>query len=309
MSILITGGTGMLGRNLKDAAVSQGLEIFTPSRSEMNLASSDSVRNWLKQHRPDVIIHCAGHVGGIHANMADPLGFLTHNLDMGVNLVQIAHELNLPRLLNIGSSCMYPRNAINPLREEAILTGQLEPTNEGYALAKIVTAKLCEYIAAQSAQFCYRTVIPCNLYGRYDHFEAERSHLVPAVIRKVHAACVSGAPSIELWGDGTARREFMYAEDAAKMILACAQKMETLPQYMNLGLGHDHSVLEYYEAAAAVIGWSGGFDFDLTKPTGMKQKLVDISRQQEFGLQAVTSLADGMQKTYQYFLDSTPNAH
>lgn len=297
----------MLGRNLKDAISLKSFLAFTPSRAEMNLLSPESVKKWLKQHSPDVIIHCAGHVGGIHANMADPFGFLTRNLDMGINLIRAAHELGLPRLLNVGSSCMYPRDISNPLREDAMLTGRLEPTNEGYALAKIVTAKLCEYIAGQFPGFFYRTVIPCNLYGRYDHFEASRSHLVPAVIQKVHQARVTNASSIELWGDGTARREFMFAEDAAKMILACAERLDDLPQYMNLGLGHDFSVLEYYQAAADVVGWSGKFDFDLSKPTGMKQKLVDVSLQQSLGLKATTSLPDGLRQTYRYFLDSQEN--
>ena len=301
MRILVTGGTGMLGRNLKDIASAQGLDMLAPTRRELDLSSAQSVHACLTRHRPDLIIHCAGHVGGIQANMADPVGFLTRNLDMGVNLVRAAYELGILQLLNVGSSCMYPRNAPNPLREDAVLSGQLEPTNEGYALAKIVTAKLCEYIAKTSPEFQYRTVIPCNLYGRFDHFEPERSHLVPAVISKVHRACISGAKTIELWGDGTARREFMFAEDAARMILACAQRIDELPQYMNLGLGHDHSVLEYYEAAAVAIGWSGGFEFDLSKPTGMKQKLVDVTLQQQFGLQATTSLPEGLQHTYRYF--------
>jgi len=307
MSILITGGTGMLGRNLKDVCAARGMSVLTPTRAEMNLASADSVRAWLGHHRPELIIHCAGHVGGIQANIADPCGFLLHNLDMGLNLVRVAQELRVPRLLNIGSSCMYPREAENPLREEALLTGRLEPTNEGYALAKIVTAKLCEYVAATSGGLLYRTLIPCNLYGTYDHFEPERSHLVPAVIRKVHSAKAAGLDTIEMWGDGSARREFMFARDAADIIVGCAQRMEELPQYMNVGLGQDHSVLEYYQAAAAVIGWSGRYAFDLTKPTGMKQKLVDITRQRHLCLHATTSLADGLSETYRYFLETQSN--
>ena len=294
----------MLGRNLRAVAVEKGLPVLAPARSEMDLASPSSVSTWLDRHRPDLIIHCAGHVGGIQANMADPVGFLTLNLDMGLNLVRAAHELGLPRLLNVGSSCMYPRDAPNPLREESMLAGQLEPTNEGYALAKIVTAKLCEYIVRQSSNRHYRTLIPCNLYGRYDHFEAQRSHLVPAVISKVHTARANQAAAIELWGDGTARREFMFAEDAARIILACAEQIDSLPQSMNIGVGRDHSVLEYYETAADVVGWSGRFEFDLTKPTGMKQKLVDNSQQRDRGLDATTPLALGLQRTYDYFLET-----
>lgn len=277
--------------------------MLTPGSAELDLCSTDNVRRWLRHHRPDMVIHCAGLVGGIQANISDPLAYLTRNLDMGMNLVRVAHELDVPRLLNVGSSCMYPRDAANPLTERAILTGTLEPTNEGYAIAKIVTAKVCEYIASQFPARVYRTVIPCNLYGRYDHFEPERSHLVPAAIRKIHDAKAVGRPSIPFWGDGTARREFMFAADAASIILAAAQRIDELPQYMNIGLGHDHSVLEYHEAAARVIGWTGRYDFDLTKPTGMKQKLVDTAHQRAFGLTAATSLEDGLRQTYDYFLE------
>lgn len=294
----------MLGRNLVNAARVSGLNIMAPRHSELDLLSKDSVRAWLVEQQPELVIHCAGHVGGIQANIADPLGFLALNSEMGTNLVRVAHEVGVKRLLNVGSSCMYPRAARNPLREDDLLTGPLEPTNEGYALAKILTAKLCEYVARQSMDFCYRTVIPCNLYGRYDHFEPERSHLVPAIIRKVHEARTSGAGRISLWGDGTARREFMFAADAAKIVLAAAQRIEELPQYMNIGLGHDYSVLEYYEAAGRVIEWSGRYEFDLSKPTGMKQKLVDISQQARFGFEATTSLTEGLRQSYQYFLET-----
>jgi len=302
MTILITGGSGMLGRNIRDAAVAQGVPVLTPGRSELDLCSRESAHRWLSRHRPDLVIHCAGHVGGIQANIADPLGFMTLNLDMGMNLIRTAHEVGIPRVLNVGSSCMYPRAAPSPLREECILTGELEPTNEGYALGKILTAKLCEYIARQSPSSLYRTVIPCNLYGRYDHFEPERSHLVPAVIRKVHEANLAGSTTVALWGDGTARREFMFAADAASLILAAAQRIDELPQYMNIGLGYDFSVLEYYEAVAHVVGWPGSYSFDLSKPTGMKQKVVEISHQASLGLKASTDLRDGLRQTYEYFL-------
>lgn len=303
MTILITGGSGMLGRNMKDVANAKGVPVLTPGRDELDLASRESVERWLEANRPDLVIHCAGHVGGIQANLADPMRFLMLNLDMGMNLVRAADDVGVPRLINVGSSCMYPRDAPNPLREEAILDGRLEPTNEGYALAKILTAKICEYITMRSPERIYRTVIPCNLYGRYDHFEHSRSHLVPAVIRKVHEARQAGAEAISLWGDGTARREFMYAADAAELIFAAAHRSDELPQYMNIGLGHDHSVLDYYKAAAIAVGWSGRYEIDLTKPTGMKQKLVDTGRQRSLGLAASTTLLDGLRLTHDYFLE------
>lgn len=291
----------MLGRNICDAAAVRGLTVIAPPRAELDLSSAENVSEWLSFHRPDLIIHAAGHVGGIQANVANPFKFLSLNVEMAMNLIQSARKLGIARLLNIGSSCMYPREAPNPLKVESLLTGRFEPTNEGYAVAKVLAGKLCEYIAAQAPEYLYRTLIPCNLYGRHDHFEPERSHLVPAVIKKVHDARVSGAPGIELWGDGSARREFMFAADAANIILEAAQRIEELPQYLNIGLGHDFSVLEYYQAAARTIGWEGEFQFDLTKPTGMKQKLLDVSVQSSFGWAPATSLDEGLRQTYDYF--------
>lgn len=291
----------MLGRNICDVAAVRGLTVIAPPRTELDLSSAENVSEWLSFHRPDLIIHAAGHVGGIQANVANPFKFLSLNVEMAMNLIQSARKLGIARLLNIGSSCMYPREAPNPLKVESLLTGRFEPTNEGYAVAKVLAGKLCEYIAAQAPEYLYRTLIPCNLYGRHDHFEPERSHLVPAVIKKVHDARVSGAHGIELWGDGSARREFMFAADAADLILEAAQRIEQLPQYLNIGLGHDFSVLEYYQAAARTIGWEGEFQFDLTKPTGMKQKLLDVSVQSSFGWAPATSLDEGLRQTYDYF--------
>jgi GDP-L-fucose synthase len=301
MKILVTGGTGMLGRNICEAGAAKNLTILAPSRKELDLSSPLALQAWLATNRPDVIIHAAGHVGGIQANVADPFKFLSLNVDMAMNLIRSAHVLGISRFLNIGSSCMYPREAPNPLKIESLLTGRFEPTNEGYAIAKVVAGKLCEYIAIQSPDYLYKTLIPCNLYGRYDHFEPERSHLVPAVIKKVHDARMTGASSISLWGDGSARREFMFAADAADLILEAAQRIEELPQYLNIGLGHDFSVLEYYQAAARIVGWDGEFQFDLTKPTGMKQKLLDVSVQSSFGWAPRTTLHEGLLKTYEYF--------
>jgi len=291
----------MLGRNICEAGASKKFTVVAPQRKELDLSSPAAVHTWLEANRPDMIIHAAGHVGGIQANVADPFKFLSLNVDMAMNLIRSAHELGIRRILNIGSSCMYPREAPNPLKVESLLTGRFEPTNEGYAVAKVLAGKLCEYIALQSPEYLYKTLIPCNLYGRYDHFEPERSHLVPAVIKKVHEARMSGAPTIALWGDGSARREFMFAADAADLILEAAQRIEQLPQYLNIGLGHDFSVLEYYQAAARTVGWEGEFQFDLTKPTGMKQKLLDVSVQSSYGWAPVTSLDDGLRQTYAYF--------
>lgn len=237
------------------------------------------------------------------ANSREPVQFFTENMDMGMNLVLGAHEAGVTRLLNLGSSCIYPRDGENPLREEAILTGELEPTNEGYALAKIGTLRLCTYITRQYEGYAYKTLIPCNLYGRWDSFHPTKSHMIPAVIRKLHLAAQVGQDKIEIWGDGTARREFMYTGDLADCVLEAVRRFDTLPDEMNVGLGHDYTIDEYYREIAAVVGYQGEFFHDLSKPVGMARKLVDVSRQKTWGWRPKTSLTDGLAATYQWFLE------
>jgi GDP-L-fucose synthase len=198
---------------------------------------------------------------------------------------------------------MYPREASNPLKEEAVLTGELEPTNEGYALAKIVAARLCDYISQEAPELSYKTVIPCNLYGRYDHFEPNRSHMIPAVIHKLHQAKLSGSDVVDIWGDGLSRREFMYAEDLAHFLFYALDHFETMPNMLNVGLGQDWSINDYYQAASIVVGYEGGFTYDLSKPAGMRQKLVDTQKLAQFGWSAPTSLEQGLTNTYQFYLE------
>ena len=305
MKILLTGGSGMVGRNIQDyAQLYRDDEVLHPSSRELNLLDFESVKAYLKQHQPDFIIHAAGIVGGIQANIDNPVKFLVDNLKMGQNLVLAAQEVGIKQLLNLGSSCMYPRLAPNPLREEQILTGALEPTNEGYALAKIVTAKLCIYCSQESdGQLQYKTLIPCNLYGKYDKFDGVKSHMIPAALYKIHQAEVQNANEVEIWGDGTARREFMYAEDLADAVFYALDNFERMPEMLNIGLGHDFSINEYYDAVATIVGFEGSFAHDLTKPVGMKQKLVSTEKLEEFGWKHRYSLTDGLQKTYQYYLE------
>jgi len=213
-----------------------------------------------------------------------------------------SRQAGIKQLLNLGSSCMYPRNHPESLREEMVLQGQLEPSNEGYALAKVVTLRLCEYIMRQDKSFAYKTLIPCNLYGRYDKFDPAHSHLVPAIIHKVYQALRDGQPEVEIWGDGTARREFMFATDLADAILRATGDFSTLPDCMNVGLGVDHSINEYYQVTAEVMGYRGRFVHNLDKPVGMARKLVNIDRQNAWGWSAQYALRDGIRETCQYYL-------
>lgn len=301
--IVLTGGGGMVGRNFLEHPGVAGFEVLAPDSTTLNLRDFAAVQAFLLAHKPDLVLHAAGKVGGIQANMREPVAFLMDNLDMGRNVVWAARQAGVRRLLNLGSSCMYPRDHAGALSEDMVLKGELEPTNEGYALAKVVTARLCEYVTRENETFQYKTLIPCNIYGRHDKFDPARSHLVPAVLHKLHQGLADGAP-VTIWGDGSARREFMYAGDLADAMVRAVTHFDTLPPVMNLGLGHDHSVNEYYEVAADVIGFAGGFSHDLGRPVGMARKLVSIERQRAWGWSARHSLREGLTATYQHYLET-----
>jgi len=301
MRILLTGGNGMVGKNLLEHSKAENYEILAPSSTELDLRDFVKVTKYIKENKPDIIIHAAGLVGGIQANMSRPVDFLVHNLDMGRNIIMAAKDNGVKYLLNMASSCMYPREAQNPLQEELILKGELEPTNEGYAIAKVVATRLCEYIVKENSEFQYKTVIPCNLYGKYDKFSPDHSHMVPAVIKKIYEAQLNNTSEIDIWGDGLARREFMYTGDLADFVFYALEHFGKMPQNINVGLGFDFTINEYYETIAEVIGYKGKFVHDLSKPIGMKQKLIDDSKLKKFGWQHKTSLKDGIKKTLHYF--------
>lgn len=292
----------MVGKNLIFHADAKNHSILSPSRNELNLLDYKVTFAYMKKHNPDVVIHAAGKVGGIQANIAEPTRFLLDNLDMGRNVVLASYEAGVSKLINLGSSCMYPRNGANPLKENSVLTGELEPTNEGYALAKIATARLCQYMRIENDALQYKTLVPCNLYGLYDKFDARHSHMIPAVIHKLHMAKEKGLKCVDIWGDGTARREFMFAGDAAGCIWKAVQEIDLCPDLMNVGLGYDFSINEYYQSVADVVGYQGSFKHDLSKPVGMKQKLVDTTRATDWGWVASTSLRTGLQNTYKFYL-------
>ena len=290
VKVLITGGSGMVGRNLVEHAAAAAYDVFAPSRDELDLRDEDACLVSISNFKPELIIHAAGKVGGIQANIADPVGFLVDNFDVGRNVVMAARKACVPSLLNLGSSCMYPRDAQISLNEESILSGPLEPTNEGYALAKIAVARLCEYISRTDG-LSYRTVIPCNIYGPYDKFDPAVSHLVPGIIHKVHQALLNSRQEVEIWGDGSARREFMFSADLADGLWHLVDLLEEMPSTVNLGVGFDRTILEYYQIVAETIGWQGQFTFDLGQPAGMKQKLVATTAAGGVGLVTIHVIA------------------
>jgi GDP-L-fucose synthase len=307
MKILITGSHGMVGHNLLENKDINNYTILHPASSELNLLNYHDVEYYLKKNLPDMIIHCAGQVGGIQANIQDMYGFFTNNTLMGINIVKAAKEQGIKKILNLSSSCTYPNDHSNPFKEEYILAGKLEPTNEGYALAKASVQKMCEYISREYLDFQYKTFIPCNLYGRWDKFDEKKSHMIPSVIKKIHKAIKEDAKEIEIWGDGTAKREFMYASDLASGVAKAIQDFDVVPNIMNIGLGFDYTINEYYEVIKKVLGYQGVFVHDLSKPVGMRQKLLDITRQTQWGWKSTTQLEEGVYKTYQFFKEHYKN--
>ena len=301
--IYLSGSNGMVGKNIIDHVESKNYKILTPKKLDLDLLKYSDVEAFIKNNRPDLIIHAAGVVGGIEANINEPVKFLVENIQMGINILTASKINKVKRFINLSSSCMYPRNSEKALTEEQLLTGELEPTNEGYAIAKCAITKLCEYINKENDSLSYKSIIPCNLYGKYDNFDPSTSHMVPGVIRKIHEAKKNNLESIDIWGDGLARREFMYTADLADFIYYSINNYEKMPQNINVGIGLDYSINEYYKIIADVIGFKGKFKNDLSKPVGMKKKLIDIKKLSKFGWSHKTSLEMGIKKTYQYFLE------
>ena len=297
----------MVGKNLLENISFLKYDLIKPTSQELNLLNSKEVETYIEKNNPDLIIHLAGKVGGIQSNINNSFNFFIENLEMGKNIILAAKKYGVKKILNFGSSCMYPKNAPNPLKEEYILTYKLEPTNEGYALAKIAILKLCEFISNENKLFHYKTIIPPNLYGRFDKFNPKNSHLLPAIINKIHKAKIENSKEVEIWGDGTARREFMYAGDLANFITIALKQFENLPNILNVGIGYDFSVVEYYNSVANVIGYKGDFKFDLSKPVGIKQKVIDITKLKKIGWLNKVGLEEGIKLTYDYFIKNISN--
>lgn len=306
-SVLITGSNGMLGRNLVELLQATGYtHLLTPSSKELDLTNQDAVYAYMQAHRPKTVLHLAAKVGGIKANMMAPANFLSENLIMGANILEAARQVDVRRFLNMGSSCMYPRLCDQPMKEEYLLTGLPEPTNEAYALAKIAITKLCQYYASQHGLPCLTLVAP-NLYGIYETFDAERSHVISALLMKFHAAKQRGDSTITLWGTGTARREFLFAADMAKAIVQFLEhpSWEAIePPYINVGSDTDVSIKELAEQIKEIVGFKGYVTWDPSKPDGMPRKLMDSSRAKALGWRISTPLHEGITQTYSYFLSS-----
>ena len=296
MKILLTGGSGMLGQALLRIAsdATSDVTILAPTRAELPLGNREAVAAWFKANPVDAVIHGAARVGGIQANIDHPVAFLVENLAMNEAVIMGAHEAGVERLIFLGSSCMYPRDYRQPLEEDDILAAPLEPTNEGYALSKITGSRLCDYVSRSHENRHYKTLIPCNLFGTEDHFGSIASHLIAAIVTKVVAARNNDEASVEIWGSGNARREFLFVDDLVRFMLESLPKLDTFPNVLNLGYDSDHSVNEYYQMVADLTGYAGAFHHDTSKPEGMMRKCMTSARAHSFGWAPQTRMEDAL---------------
>jgi len=315
--IYVAGHNGMVGRAIlrrlqSRQAEGEPLQLITRSHAELDLTDQAAVRTFMEAERPDVVILAAAKVGGIHANDTFPADFIYENLMIECNVIHEGFIAGVKKLLLLGSSCIYPKAAPQPMAEDALLTGPLEPTNEPYAVAKIAGIKLCESYNRQHG-VDYRSVMPTNLYGPGDNFHPENSHVMPALIRRFHEAAVEGRAEVVIWGTGTPRREFLHVEDmaAASLFVLELPKSDydanTRPMlsHINVGSGTDISILELAGLVAKVTGFKGEIVTDPSKPDGTPRKLMDVSRLRKLGWEAQIGLEEGLNETYQWFLENS----
>ncbi|MCK1481461.1 GDP-L-fucose synthase [Bradyrhizobium sp. 193] len=299
-SVYVAGHRGMVGSAIARRLAREDVQLVTVDRREVDLCNQTAVFEWFAKTRPQVIFLAAAKVGGIVANDTLRAEFIYDNITIAANVIQAAHQNGAEKLMFLGSSCIYPKLAPQPLREVSVLSGPLEPTNEPYAIAKIAGIKMAEAYRSQYGSD-FISVMPTNLYGPGDNYHPELSHVVAALIRRFHEAKVAGAKSVAVWGTGTPRREFLYVDDMAD---ACVHLMKSYsgPELINIGTGEDITIAEFARVVAEVVGYSGEIAFDTSRPDGTPRKLLDVSRLASLGWRARTWLVDGMRQTYQAFL-------
>jgi GDP-L-fucose synthase len=314
--IYVAGHRGMVGSAVMRRLQALGYRhLLTATHAELDLTNQAAVNAFFQRQRIDGVVLAAAKVGGIHANNTFPAEFIYDNLMIEANVIQAAHSAGVRRLLFLGSSCIYPRAAPQPIPEDALLTGVLEPTNEPYAIAKIAGIKLCESYNRQYGRD-YRSVMPTNLYGPGDNFHPENAHVIPALLRRFHEAVTTGAAEVVIWGSGTPRREFLHVDDMAAASVhvmeldAALYRDTTAPMlsHINVGSGTDCTIRELAEIIARVTGFEGRLDFDAAKPDGTPRKLMDVSRLTALGWRAGVALEDGLRDTYRWYVEQPSRA-
>ncbi|HEY8520454.1 MAG TPA: GDP-L-fucose synthase [Gammaproteobacteria bacterium] len=304
--VFVAGRNGMVGSAIYRALEQRGFRhLLGPPRSELDLTDQRAVDRFFAEERPEYVFAAAAKVGGILANDSYPAEFIADNLKIQTNLIDSAYRHGVRKLCFLGSSCVYPRLAPQPMREDALLTGPLEPTNQWYAVAKIAGIKMCQ---AYAKQYGFRAIslMPTNLYGPGDNFDLETSHVLPALIRKFHEAKERGAPSVTIWGSGTPRREFLHVDDLAGAALFLMERYDS-PEIINVGVGEDVSIAELAELVRRIVGFEGTLEFDRSKPDGTPRKLLDVSKITALGWRPRIGLEEGIRATYEWYR-STPAA-
>ena len=310
--IFVSGHNGMVGSAIcRQLQQQPDVEIITRTRAELDLCDQDAVLDFMRSERPDEVILAAAKVGGIHANTTYPAEFIYQNLQIQNNVIHSAHLNDVQKLLFLGSSCIYPRQVPQPMRENALLTGILEPTNEPYAIAKIAGIKMCESYNRQYGRD-YRSVMPTNLYGPGDNYHPENSHVVPALIRRFHEAKEKNFSEVVVWGSGTPKREFLYVDDMAEASIFVhtlhkdifAEQTRPMLSHVNVGTGEDVTIRDLAETVKEVVGFTGNLVFDTSKPDGPPRKLMDVEVLSNLGWTASVGLRDGLRHSYQDFLNN-----
>ena len=306
-SIFVAGARGLAGSAICRALEERGFaRVLAPSRSVLDLRVRTAVDRFFAAERPDYVFMAAAKVGGIVANDTYPADFIRDNLEIQTNVIDAAYRAGTRKLCFLGSSCIYPRLAPQPLQESSLLTGPLEPTNQWYAVAKIAGIKMCQAYALQHG-FNAISVMPTNLYGPGDNFDLQTSHVLPALLRKFHAAKESGAKEVTVWGSGTPRREFLYVDDLADALCFLMERYDS-PEIINVGWGDDVTIAELAELIGGVVGFRGTVVFDRSKPDGTPRKLLDVAKITALGWQPRTRLADGIRATYDWYLKNAKQA-
>ncbi len=304
--IWVAGHRGMVGGALAQRLAREDCELITAERAALDLRRQADVEAWIAEARPDVVIVAAATVGGIAANDSYPADFMYDNLAIETNVIHAAHQTGVAKLLLLGSSCVYPKHAAQPITEDALLSGPLEPTNEWYAVAKIAGIKLCQAYRRQHGDD-FISAMPTNVYGPGDNFDLETSHVVAALIAKAHAAKLRGDAALEVWGTGTPRREFIYVDDLADALVhVLVHYSDAAP--INIGCGEDVSIADFARLVCRVVGFEGALRFDDTKPDGTPRKLLDVARLDALGWRAPTPLQDGLARSYAWFRENAAGA-
>lgn len=300
--VWVAGHRGMVGSAIVRRLADADCEILTASRDDLDLRRQSDVETWMSDRKPDAVFVAAATVGGIMANATRPAEFLYDNAILEANIIHTAHEVGVEKLMFLGTACIYPRLAPQPIPEDALLTGPLEPTNQWYAIAKIAGIMMCQAYREQHG--CdFISAMPNNLYGPDDTYDLEASHVIPALIMKMHAAKEAGDAEVEIWGTGTPKREFVHVDDTADALVFLMERYSDAP-HVNIGIGEDISIAGLAAEIAEAVGFTGTFRFDTSKPDGMPRKLLDGSRIVEMGWQAKTPLADGLKDAYTWYLNN-----